>query len=587
MVRWELLEELFAPPEKGPNKLYTLKEVVQEFIKPGSLIHFSVSSSYPFAVVYEMIREYMGTADKKFDVIVAGASMNVGIMVAAGLIRKVIASYAGDVYPRPSPSPIIQRAVMKGEIEIENLSLLSYVQRLLAGALNLEFMPTNSLMGTSLSDENAKRGVYKEIEDPFGSGKKIGLIKAIKPDIALIHGWAADPSGNTIICAPLGEDRFGILSARTVIVTVERLVDMSFIRKHAHMVRIPAHFVDAVVHIPFGAHPACMRGILPHEGYAEDIDFILDYRRASKREDTMQKWLKEWVIDVKDHEGYLKKLGRDRLLKLCARNAPGAWKTELINKVDQISGEYPYSPVEMMTVAAARVLASKVKEKNYEIILAGHGISNLAAWLAYKILQKENVPAELIAEIGFYGYDPRPGNPFIFNWQNIHVCKSLITILETLGMVLPNSRTLASLAAGQIDKNGNINSTKAMGFFLVGSGGANDVGNMAKEIVVTVPHTKLRLVEKVEYVTTRGDKVSTIVTTLGILERKNGEFVLTHVLPIEDMSKEEIIRKAVKNTGWELKVADDVKEVPPPTEEELLIIRIYDPDRFYLREERF
>ncbi len=579
----DLEEKLFKISDKGLDKIFSLEEAVKRYIRPGSVLHFSVSTSYSFAVVYEIVRQYMDVTDRKFDVIVAGSSMNVGILVAANLVRKIITSYAGDIYPRPSPSPLIQRALMKGEIEIENLSLLTYVQRLLAGALNVEFIPTNSFRNSSLADENERRGIYKVIEDPFGSGKRIGLIKALKPDVTIVHGWAADPQGNTIIVPPLGEDRFGIFSAKYVVVTVEKIVDTSYIRKHSKFVRVPNSFVDAVVKVPFGGHPSCVRGINPHEGYAEDIDFILEYRKASKRDDTMQKWIKDWILDVKNHEGYLRKLGSKRLLKLCAKNSPGAWKTELLNKLSTINGSYPYSPVEIMTVVAARILADKVKKKKYETLLAGHGASNLAAWLAYKKLEGENISVNLLAEVGYYGYDPRPGNPFIFNWQNIPACKSIVTIFEALGMVLPNSKSIASLAAGQIDRFGNINSTKVAGIFLVGSGGANDVGTLVDEIVVTVPHSKIRLVEKVDYITTVGERVSTIVTTLGVLEKIDEEFVLTRVMPMKDETLEEKIKKIRMNTGWNLKVAEDVVEEKPPSEKELLIIRAYDPDRFYLK----
>jgi len=69
-----------------------------------------------------------------------------------------------------------------------------------------------------------------------------------------------------------------------------------------------------------------------------------------------------------------------------------------------------------------------------------------------------------------------------------------------LGLIASNTRMIASLSAGQVDKYGNINSTKVGDFFLFGSGGANDVSVKAKEVVVTVLQDLWRLVEKVPYV---------------------------------------------------------------------------------------
>ena len=40
------------------------------------------------------------------------------------------------------------------------------------------------------------------------------------------------------------------------------------------------------------------------------------YDKVTKPEEDFEKFIQEWVIDVKDHEGYLSKLGAPRLCKL-------------------------------------------------------------------------------------------------------------------------------------------------------------------------------------------------------------------------------------------------------------------------------
>jgi len=58
--------------------------------------------------------------------------------------------------------------------------------------------PTKSMMGTTIAEDNQES--FRVIDDPFGSGKQIGIIKALNPDLTIIHGWAADRYGNTILC---------------------------------------------------------------------------------------------------------------------------------------------------------------------------------------------------------------------------------------------------------------------------------------------------------------------------------------------------------------------------------------------------
>jgi len=95
-------------------------------------------------------------------------------------------------------------------------------------------------------------------------------------------------------------------------------------------------------------------------------------------------------------------------------------------------------------------------------------------------MQLDGVPVELVAEIGLYGFFPRPGEPFIFSNRNISTCKALTTVETVLGLHVSgrHNRCLAIIGAAQIDVCGNINSTyAASGKFLVGSGGANDIAS--------------------------------------------------------------------------------------------------------------
>jgi len=51
-----------------------------------------------------------------------------------------------------------------------------------------------------MAEENGD--AFIEMEDPFQPGEWIGLVKALVPDITILHGAVADPYGNTIFLPP-------------------------------------------------------------------------------------------------------------------------------------------------------------------------------------------------------------------------------------------------------------------------------------------------------------------------------------------------------------------------------------------------
>jgi acyl CoA:acetate/3-ketoacid CoA transferase alpha subunit/acyl CoA:acetate/3-ketoacid CoA transferase beta subunit len=576
------LDEFAISENEGKNKIVPLKDAISNFIQPNMTVHFGVTHTVPYGVIYEIVRQFAGK-NTKFKVVMLASFGQIQMLAAAKLVEKLITSYAGDAYPRPSPSPVFQRA-MKDGMKIENWSTLSIPLMLMAGALNFEYMPLNSVVGSSMEKENKDSFITAEV-----GGKKMTFVKGIKPDISITHAWFADQNGNALVVPPVSEGFYGQHASKNgVVITAEKIVSTAFIREHAHYPIIPGHIVNAVVEVPFGAHPGGHIGI--GEGYAEDLAFMIDFRKAGKSADSFEKWMKEWIFDVGSHEGYLQKLGNERLASLRGRFNPEAWRLELGDKEKRISHGAEYTPEEMMICVATRILMKKIKDNEYRVLLAGQGASNLSAWLANMRLKSEGVSIELFAENGFYGYMPRPASPFIFNMANSPTCKLLCGSMETLGLIAMRS-SIAVLGAAQIDINGNINSTKIGDFFIVGSGGANDATSNASEIIVLVPQDKGRLIKKVPYVTGCGSKVTTLVTTSGVFEKErvdprggsqphreaNGEFYLTAVF--SGHSVEEI----KKSTGWEVRVAEKVGEEKPPEHRDLMVLRYYDLDGYFIR----
>ena len=325
-----------------------------------------------------------------------------------GLVRKVVTGYSGDTFPNFTPNPIFAGAYERGEVEVEHWSFLTFSQRLEAAARGLPAVVTRSLAGSSMAGNEG----FSEVDSPYG---KLGLLAPLTPDVALLHAPVADTEGNVALHPPLLEGVWGALAARRgAIVTVERVVDD--LRAWSHLVRIPAHRVLAVCEAPLGAHPGGLfTGDLPVDGYGEDYDFWVDVRTAS-RSDAFDEWIREWVLDVKTQDDWLERLGPERIAALHDKAAPDSWKAD-----EQRFPPDTHSPPnrwELAAVWGARHLRERVLALDADAVLAGAGVANLSAWLGVAQARAEGSAVQLTAEIGLWGYEPTPADPFVLNHRN-------------------------------------------------------------------------------------------------------------------------------------------------------------------------
>jgi len=575
--------------DEGEDKVMSLTEAIARFVKPGASIHLAATHSAPGAAIYEIVRQFHGT-NPGFTLIMRGIRDTVSILIHLGLVKKVITAFSGNVYPWYSPNPVTQKAYVHREVDLEDWSILTLPLRLMAGALGVGVMPTTSLIGSTMALRNKE--AFTVIDDPFGSGKKIGLVKALNPDIAIVHGIAADREGNTILTAPYSESLWGAkASTGGVLVTAEKIVSSDFIRRHSHLVKLPAYMVKSVSLTPFGAHPGGVwnQGIGECEAYAEDYDFMTGFNKLLKDPQALDDWIREWVLECPTFADYLAKLGGGRIASLKSKADPDAWLSELTLHENNISTENAANPAETMVVMAARELASRVLRNQYKTMLAGAGTANLAAWLAKYELQKQDYIVELLVELGYFGNSPRPAEPFLLNFGNFPTCKMLTETLDTLGVFTcgRTNRCIGVLGGGQIDKFGNINSHwMSDDVYVTGSGGANDVATGAQETMVVMQQSRQRFLEQVPFITAPGERVKTLVSSLGIFEKPGDgrEFVLTkYFTDGRGATAEDAIRKIKENCGWNLQVAREPEAVGLPTPGELKLLRIFDPQKFYLK----
>jgi acyl CoA:acetate/3-ketoacid CoA transferase alpha subunit/acyl CoA:acetate/3-ketoacid CoA transferase beta subunit len=571
------------------DKVTDLANAISSTIRPGMHLHIAQAYQRANAAIYELCRQFW-LKDPEFTISSLGFVSNMVLLIHGGLARKIIATFCGDSYPFPGPNRIYQEAYAKGTLEIENWSIFTFCQRLLAGAMGVGWMPTHSLIGSSMEEEN--QGDFFCTLTP--EGERIGMVRAMRPDLTLIHAWAADARGNVLLLPPYAENVHSVFAAKEgALVTVEKIVPTSFLRKYSHFVKIPGYLVRAVCPVPMGVHPsgASNQGIKDFDAYAEDEDFMLGLREACKDPAALEAWTREWLLELEDYGQYLEKIGFEKIWFLKGRSASDSWESELATRAASIKKGPDYNATEMMVIEASRLLREKIKSKGYANILAGIGASNLAAWKAWYDLRREEYQVELMAEVGFYGYTPRPSDPFIFNLRNVPTCTMLTDILTVLGSMIgaKSSRAIGVLGAGQVDRFGNINSTKIpeLNLFLVGSGGACDVALGAGEVMVTVVQDKLRTPERVSYITGPGERVRTLVSNMGVFEKQPGEdeLILTAYFPELGKDARESIERIQSNCGWPINVAPSPREVKPPEKDELYDIRIFDPRRYFLGED--
>ena len=577
----EIVDNVFTLKEhEGRSKVTSLEEAIENNIKPGMSLFVSQEAG---AAMCQVLRQFWGTKPE-FELIISSTwGTHAANLVHAGLIRKLIFTNCSDFYPLPSPSKVMQSAYKRKAIELENWSTLSFQLRLIAGALGTNFFPTKSIVGSSMADDNSDS--FTVIDNPFKNGDKIGLVKSLNPDIAIVHGWAADCYGNTITNPFFLENSLWGARASTngVIVTVEKVVSTEYVRQHSPLVRIAGHLVKSVSLVPFGAHPLSMHNhfLKDFDGYGQDDDFLVAFKKASRHTDMLDRWIKDWVLNCTDHEDYLNKLGHSRILKLKALVDQNVWKQNLQSVIDDISSIEECGSNEMMIVAASRYIRKRVIKTGCKIIFGGIGIAGLACWVAFYQLRSEGYDIDLVpAGIGFA---PRPGDPFLLNPTNIPTAKMFSDPLEIHGAFVSgtNNSCFGVLGVGQIDKYGNINSTKISDeIYLSGSGGGNDIASGAREIAAVAYQSTERFVENVSYITCPGEKIRALISNKGIFEKLEGdnEFTLTGYLSNNKFTAEEEIIKDIKNScGWRLKVSPDLEQVSSLLPEELAILRLLDP----------
>ena len=236
-----------------------------------------------------------------------------------------------------------------------------------------------------------------------------------------------------------------------------------------------------------------------------------------------------------------------------------------------------YTPDEMMAAVAARELVDG------EVVFVGIGLPNLACNLARRTHAPNLV---LIYESGAVGATPSRlpvsiGDPALVT-GSLMVCG----MADVFQLFLQNGRIeVGFLGGAQVDRYGNINTTVIGSYAkpkvrLPGSGGAAEIAIHAQRILIVAKLSPRGFPERVDFLTSPGQRVAKVITDKGVLARdpKTGELVLAALYPgvaVADVQA---------GVGWGLRAEPQLARLDPPTTIELQLLReVLDPKRLYLR----
>ena len=249
----------------------------------------------PFAAGHEIMRQ------RKKDLRLIGPISDVLFdqIIGAGCVKDVVAAWVGNVMMGSAYN--LRRAVEQQGMKVFNMTNFSVALALEAGAMGVPFLPTRTAMG---SDVVKGSHFFYQIISPFEPKETLLAVRAIHPDVTIVHVQRADEQGNAHCWGNFGVMPAGVRAAKKVIVTCEEIVAPEVIASDPNRTVIPGFLVSAVVECPFGAHPSPVQGY-----YKRDDAAFQQYHEESKTPEQFDAWAERWVYGVRDRAEYVERLG--------------------------------------------------------------------------------------------------------------------------------------------------------------------------------------------------------------------------------------------------------------------------------------
>ncbi|MFH0727706.1 MAG: CoA-transferase [Pseudomonadota bacterium] len=278
---------------KMVNKVMSLKEAVARFVHDGDYLAIGGfgSNRTPIAACHEIVRQ--GRKNMGF----AGhtATHDMQILSAGEVYDRLDAGYVVGLEAR-GLSACSKKYVESGKVKVTEWTNYSLSLRLKAAAMGVPYLPSRNLLGT----DTFKYSAAKIAECPY-TGKKLVLVPALYPDVAVIHVHEADVFGNSRFKGIAVADLELAGAAKHLIITTERIVPAEEIKREPSATRIPFLLVDAVCEVPYGAYP----GTMAYE-YFSDEDHLKEWLSVEKDAENFKSFLNRNIYGCKDHDEYIR-----------------------------------------------------------------------------------------------------------------------------------------------------------------------------------------------------------------------------------------------------------------------------------------
>src|SRR5947208_9230579 len=171
------------------SKLTNLVSAISSLVPDGASVAtgLQMEQMIPFAAGHEIMRQ------QKKDLRLIGPISDILFdqIVGAGCVKDIVAAWVGNVMMGSAYN--FRRAVENQEIRVFNMTNFSIALGLQAAAMGVPFLPTRTAMGSDVPKGNH---FYYQIISPFEPKETLLAVRAIVPDVTIVHVQRADEDGN-------------------------------------------------------------------------------------------------------------------------------------------------------------------------------------------------------------------------------------------------------------------------------------------------------------------------------------------------------------------------------------------------------
>ena len=265
------------------SQFLSLEEAISQFVRPGDTVALEgFTHLIPFAAGHEIIRQGLTgltlirmTPDLIYDQ-----------LIGCGCATKLVFSWGGN--PGVGSLHRLRDAIERGwpaPLEVGEHSHSAMAHAYAAGAAGMPCAVFKGYRGTDHAEVNP---AIKSMTCPF-TGEQLAVIRALRPDVAVVHAQKADRDGNVLFEGIIGVQKEAVLASSRSIVTVEEVVDV-LAPPGSNAAILPSWTVNAIAVVPGGARPSYAHGY-----YERDNAFYLAWDAIARDRATFSAWIDEHI----------------------------------------------------------------------------------------------------------------------------------------------------------------------------------------------------------------------------------------------------------------------------------------------------